>query len=268
MEDNAYLKHAKDCFRTCLDCACATSTEFLSLYEQHETETVLLKEASVYGLSYHDLCEDGTICFTGGFSYAERKIIQFVPLGVGESRPTPICVLLIEPKNPKFAREMTHRDYLGSILALGIERKTIGDILVNTEGNCAYVFCLEKISGYILESLTSVSNNNVSVRLLSSDEISETEDLFQPKFKEIKTTVSGLRLDCILSAAYKKSRSGSADLIRSESVFVNGKMISNPSHTLKEGDVVSARGFGKFLFSEVSGTSNKDRIWVILKLYQ
>ena len=96
----------------------------------------------------------------GGYHGAERQMIAFYPTDLGFYWEYPICCLKIEPKAVKFSEALTHRDYLGTILGLGVERSVIGDILVKEHG--AWVFCHNKIADFIMKNLCRVRHTTVT----------------------------------------------------------------------------------------------------------
>ncbi len=196
----------------------------------------------------------------GGYEDAERRVICFYEDDSSTNIFWPVACLKILPANQKFSDKLTHRDYLGAILNLGIERCKIGDILV-TE-NAGFVFCRQEISGFILENLTRIKHTTVTVAI-AEEEI----DTFKPVMEEIHGTVSSIRLDSILSVAFHTSRSSLTGLIAGGKVFVNSRLIESNSYGLKEGDVVSVRGMGKFIFKETGAQTKKNRYKIMLLKY-
>lgn len=198
----------------------------------------------------------------GGYEGAERVCICFLsdPDIETDFADFPIKCIKIKLAAPKFASKLTHRDYLGSLMGLGIKREKIGDICVFEEHALAFVH--ESISQLVCSELTQVSHYNV---VCTEEEMSD--DLYTPTFDEITGTVSSLRLDAIISLAFNKSRSSFSELIDDEKVYINGKLEKRPDKEVKEGDVVSVRGYGRFIFSEIGNKTKKGRIFVILKKY-
>lgn len=194
--------------------------------------------------------------FWGGFDDSERQMVGFFPDYLEpDSSLFPISLLKI-----KGAKGSSHRDFLGSFLGLGITRDCIGDILV-CDDSC-FVFVHSKIAEFILYNLNKVGKNHVTVSL--------EEDLSvlpERKFEEIFGTVSSVRLDSIVSLFTKKSRGDSQDLISSERVFLNGVAVTNNSASLKTGDVISVRGFGKMRLGTLGPETKKGRIRVTLYKY-
>ena len=210
----------------------------------------------------------------GGYDYAERQLAAFLPdaLSLRTSIYSEengnlkaifdekIAVLQITPVNEKYAEDLTHRDYLGVILNLGVERKNIGDILLM--GGQAVVFVKPHLSDLLCDELTRVRHTFVIVKRIPMQEFS-----YEPRYKEIKCTVASLRLDCFLGAAFSSSRSKLAGLIEAGKVFVNGKLITSNGYHLKDGDIISVRGMGKFKFVRQLSVTKKNRLSIELNLY-
>ena len=220
-------------------------SDFLNLYEQ----TVLYDEIK-YGYSLF-----------GGFPDAERKTACFGDENdLGYSPTPPVVIICIEPLSAKFSDDLTHRDFLGSLIGLGIKRETLGDIII--KDNKGYLFCLDSITGFIIDNLIKVKHTSVSCSIC---ETLPENALPQPTEKTV--IVASLRLDGIISAVYNISRSKSSSLIDGEKVFINGKLIKNNSFPLKENDTISVRGHGRFKFKEISGDTRKGRIRVLCEVY-
>lgn len=172
----------------------------------------------------------------------------------------PFDILRISPLHAKYAEQLTHRDYLGTILGLGIERAKIGDILV--DGTDAVVFVHRTLQSFLMEELTRVRHTQVLVK-----EISREDFQYEPKYEEIRGTVASVRLDSLLSLAFSASRTKLSGLIEGAKVFVNGKLITTNSYQLKENDVISVRGYGKFRYNGTGAKTKKNRIYVSVYKY-
>lgn len=199
----------------------------------------------------------------GGFRDAERKILCFCGNDsfFDEAEITfPITCIKVVPINQKFSDNLNHRDFLGAILNLGLDRSKIGDILIND--NEGYIFAHSGISAFITEQLVKVKHT-----MVNAHEIEQKEFDYKPKYKEIAGTVSSIRLDSILSVAFNSSRSSLTGLIEGGKVYVGGKIITSNSYPLKENDVVSVRGLGKFIFAGTSYQTKKGRYSVKILLY-
>ena len=198
----------------------------------------------------------------GGFEEAERKILCFCGndmLSEGEIN-YPISCIKIVPVNQKFSDSLTHRDFLGAVLNLGLDRSKIGDILITD--NEGYLFAHPSISEFIAEQLYKVKHT-----IIKSQLIDRTDFNYTPRYKEITGTVSSVRLDSILSVAFNTSRSSLSGLIEGGKVYVGGKLTLSNSHVLKEQDIVSVRGMGKFVYVGTSYQTKKGRHSVKVLLY-
>ncbi len=196
----------------------------------------------------------------GGYELAERQMVAFLPDALCYEYEYPISYLKIQPSQKKFAESLTHRDYLGAILNLGIDRSKLGDILVDKDS--AIVFCQPSLKEYILEELTRVRHTTVVM-----EEIAPTGFCYEPSFKEIKGSVSSLRLDGLLALAFPMSRSKLVNYIEAGKVFVNGKLITSNGYQIKEQDIISARGLGRFRYIETLSQTKKGRNMVTIHLY-
>lgn len=195
----------------------------------------------------------------GGYNNAERCVAGF-----GEEvneYEFPIVCIKIEPAQQKFADNLTHRDFLGSLMNLGINRNTLGDIKI--KDNVGYLFCLETISQYILDSVTRIKHTTVKCEL-----IDELPDFINELPEPEEIIVSSLRADAIVAAIYKLSRNQSTQLFNQERVFINSKVAYKESLMLKEGDIVSVRGFGKFIFEDTVRKTKKERNIVSVRIYR
>ena len=153
---------------------------------------------------------------------------------------------------------LTHRSILGSVLGLGIKREMIGDIIV--QNNLCDIIVSKNIAEYILNNLKFVGHEKVSVKEISFDEIIIPEDTS----KEIKTTVSSLRIDNIISAGYGVSREKSMALVKGEMVKLNHIVVKSAVKMVREGDLISVRGKGRLEIHEIGGTSKSGRIKIVL----
>ncbi len=162
--------------------------------------------------------------------------------------------------NFKF-RTVSHRDFLGSLLSLGIGREKIGDLLVGEKG-CQVVLDHD-ILPYVLWNWTQVNGVAIQVREVCQDEL-ETS---QGEKKEIKSTVASPRLDAILGVGFSCSRTKTLPDIKGGKVQVNWKTIIDPSYQIKEEDHISYRGKGRIRVESFSGPTQKGRYFVRILLY-
>ena len=198
-------------------------------------------------------------CTFGGYESAERVVIGF---GENIERADfPIRCIKIEPLQQKFADKLSHRDFLGSLMNLGINRSTLGDIIINE--NSGYLFCLESIGDYIIDNLSRVKHTSVKCEKISA---LDEDKIKEPEEKEI--IVSSLRADAVISSVYKLSRNETAELFNKELVFINSRAVKKPSAFLKENDVISVRHKGRFIFAQELRKTKKDRTVIEIRLYK
>ena len=199
-------------------------------------------------------------CF-GGNQLCERQIAGFgSEEAFGYPGHFPITAVKVSPLIEKFSDSLNHRDFLGALMHLGIERDRIGDILIKEK--TAYIFCLESIADYICRELTKVKHTNVK---------SEITDLnvpaLTPSLKDEEFPVSSLRLDNIIAVLLKCSRRESVTFFTDKKVTLNGHITGRNSILLKDGDVFSVKGHGKFIFAGSAGNTRKGKIYVRIQRY-
>ena len=194
----------------------------------------------------------------GGYDNADRCVASF---GECEEYQYPISCIKIEPANQKFADELSHRDFLGALMNLGINRSTLGDIRVTN--NTGYLFCLNSIKEYILQNLDRIKHTTVRC----TESVLPAE-IAEKKPEPVELTVSSQRVDIIVAAVFKLSRNTVTQLVNQEKVFINSKIAYKESLTLKSGDIVSVRGKGKFIFDgEIRQTKNNTSV-IGIRLYK
>lgn len=225
-----------------------TFSEFLNLNELNILHTtpkdMLLSQYKTYG----------------GYGLSERQMAAFLPDALYYDYQYPIQIIEISPVNRKFAEELSHRDYLGAVMNLGIERCKLGDILI--EDGKAILFAKEELAGYIMEHLTRIRHTTVKTSILST-----FEDSYEPRYEELKGTVASVRLDTVLSLAYPLSRSKITGLIEGARVFVNGKLVTSNGYRLKEGDILSVRKMGRIGYNGILSETKKGRYMVSIRKY-
>ncbi len=241
-------KHFRDLARTAYQRGVTVFSDFLNLNELNIFQSLRGE------FSYLE-----TETF-GGYELAERQIAVFRPEAPLFCADYPVRCLQITPLNTKFAESLNHRDYLGAILNLGLERSCLGDILL--EEDAAYLFCMERMADFIRENLTRIRHTSVYVK-----EVEAKEFHYEPKYQEIGGTVASVRLDKLLALAFQASRSSLTGLIEGGKVFVNGRLVTSNGYEPKDGDLVSVRGMGRFRFLGSGGQSKKGRQYVTLWKY-
>lgn len=201
--------------------------------------------------------EDIGYYIEGGYEEAERKIIMIYPsYFFKEDIEVPLSSLKIAGD----LASVEHKDYLGSILSLGINRNKIGDILVyDQEG---VVIVKEEISSFILYNLEKIKNKNIEVFIDSLKDIKPPEIEYQ----ELNKFLVSLRIDSVISSTFNLSRKESMNIISSGKVKLNFETIDKPSKEVEEGDMISVKGFGRFILHEVKGKSKSGRFICIIKI--
>lgn len=247
-DDELFIKRAKELAYQADNKGYTTLTDFLNLNEIN----LFLNNLKDLPHVHHKLW--------GGYEEAERKRLAFTVADDIALDEFNICVIQISPLNAKFADSLTHRDFLGALLNLGIERAKLGDILIKE--NIGYVFADQMIATYITDSLCRIKHTNVSCLITSIQKID-----IAPSFKEIKGSVSSVRLDAILALALKTSRSSITELIAGGKVFVNSRLIMQNSATLRENDIISVRGHGKFIYCGITNQTKKGRLYATILRY-
>ena len=225
-------------------------SEFLSLADQN---TLLSMKIDLFSSPY---------TLDGGFEGSERKIAAFGNEDIcGYKIVPPICWISISPVLKKFADDLTHRDFLGSLMGLGIKREMLGDILV--QENSAYLVCLDTISRVIISDLKQVKRTTVKCDILDSmpDVINTL-----PDFSEV--VVASTRLDAVVSAVYKVSRSESQEIIYAGRVFISGKLTESTSAVLESGNTVSVRSMGRFIYEGISRETKKNKLRISVRIYK
>ena len=222
-EEEVLVGRIQDLAEQCYHRDVPSHTEFLTLAEQDLFYRTVNK---IPGVRY---------VLSGGYEAAERKAALFLPSYAedGDASMLPIAVVRISPLNEKFADALSHRDFLGSLMNLGVERYKLGDILI--DGNQAYLICMAELT--------------------------------EPKTERKEGSVASVRLDAVLSLAFSSSRSKMVPLIEGGQVFINGKLVTSPSASLKEDDLVTVRHMGKFRYVGVQNQTKKGRLYVAVERF-
>ncbi len=203
----------------------------------------------------------GLACLSdGGYRQAERKIVAIYPdYYLTETLELPVRCLQAEGD---FSYEsVSHRDFLGSLLACGIQRSKVGDIIV-TDTGCQVVVA-EDITDYVMTQWQAVHRVPIRVHSIEPEQLAVSPE----RVKEIRTTVASLRLDAVASSGFGTSRTKMAKEINGERVKVNWKTVTNPSGSVEQGDIISIRGRGRVEVEAIIGETRKGRLSLLLKRY-
>ena len=200
--------------------------------------------------------------FWGGSEYCDRLVLRFgLKEELGYEQPFGIVCVHIAPLQEKFSDDFSHRDFLGALMNLGIDRSTLGDIRVGHRE--AYLFCLESIAPFICENLEQVKHTHVRCRI-----VSEAAKVPEEEPENVVVQVASARIDAVIAKVYNKSRNDVIELFRAGKVYVGGRLCENNSRMLKEQETVNVRGFGKFVYHGVKGETRKGKLSIRAAVYR
>ncbi len=219
-------------------------TGFLSPAEQAVSADLLMAAAPGAGILF------------GGYDDAERKLWAFLPDWLEEetwreSGDCPVAALSVTV--PAMA-DLTHRDYLGSLMGLGLTREKIGDILLT--GNGAQVLVLRETLPILLAQWEKAGRYPVTLAPMPLDELAPAPG----EIRKVRATVASLRLDAVLAAGFGISRSRAGELIRAGRVMADHRPAEKGDRPVTEGTVLTCRGLGKCVLASAGGTSRRGRI--------
>lgn len=221
-------------------------TDFLDPREQQIALSILGDNSDIYKYGFH------------GDEEMERKRLLIVPFYETVSEDDFEVIILASSYPSKFI-SLQHRDVLGSLMSLGIERKKTGDIFVDDD--MIYMMVTKDMASYIGLNLTKIRNASVSFKQIEAnvswDRSSEWETM--------TNIVSSLRLDVYVKEVYRMSRNKAADYIKNDLVKVNHTNIINPAVQLIEADLISVRGFGRSKLTAINGKTKKDNTVITVK---
>lgn len=246
-EDTLIIKHFVDLSRQAQQKDIVLFSDFLNLNEQNMFRQVIPELYCSFEWS-------------GGYETSERQMVAFLPDALCYTWSYPISCLKITPKNKKFADELTHRDVLGSLMNLGIERALLGDILVD-DGRI-YVFCQERIADYIEKELTRIRHTVVQITQSDAQEVH-----IEPKTEGMEGIITSNRLDSIVACICKISRSQANEWVRGGKVFIDNREMLNTTYECKPGELISVRSAGRFRFQGSKGETRKGRLKIQFEKY-
>ena len=250
-KDELVISRIEDLMDRCRDGYYVTATGFLDSHEQALARQAARNAAGIRSVLY------------GGYPDAERRLMVFIPADIPMTDEDAVDGLLtvVRISKPAISRDLSHRDYLGSMLGLGIDRSVTGDILVRDDG--ADIIVLPDISGFLIEEYREVGRTHIR-----TEEVG-IADLKIPKMHTelIRDTVPSVRLDNIVSSAFKISRSKAADAIRGGIVSVDHIECLKPDAKIEEGSAIVLRGRGKAVLREIGGESKKGRLWIRIERF-
>ena len=237
------------------------------------TDFLDISEQAVF-LSMQRELETKSRLLYGGHKDPDRSAAVFLPdymegalelydagdmAGAGEAMGV-VSLIEARPLNDRFSDELSHRDFLGAIMNLGIERSKVGDIL--TDGSRAFIFVISDIADYLAEELRRVKHTSVSCQRvgLSCCDI-------EPAFSEERINVASERADAVVAAVFRLSRDLASRLIGNGNVFSDGMELKKASAELRDGARISVRGYGKFIYRGMENVTRKGRLYVLIDRY-
>lgn len=253
-DDELLLSVIDDKISECENNSVISSTDFLDLRKQSIAVSYLKRKKGIRWLLW------------GGYENAERKLLIFLPFYIedffeyikenSDGQP----VVLFRADKDGFS-DLSHRDYLGSILGLGIRREKIGDILVDDKG--CYFFALPVISKFIQSNLFKAGRGTLKLSVMS--DVGKLN--YTPNIKEKLCFVQTPRLDSVCSGVFALSRTKASEFIEKGLVFVNDEQIFKPDFRLKAADKIVIKGKGRAIIRDDSGKSKKDRIALVVDVF-
>ncbi len=250
-KDELITARIEDRIAQCRDGYYVTSTGLLDTHEQALAIAASRHAAGVRTFMY------------GGYADAERRMMVCVPKDLPMSDEEAVDGLLrvLRVKLPAISRELSHRDYLGSLLGLGIERRLTGDILVRPDG--ADVFIVPGIETFLLEELHRIGPVEVKTEGVEVSEVIVPE----ARVEFIRDSVSSVRLDSVVSSAFRLSRGKASEAVRKGLVSVDHAECIKPDAVVHEGSSIVLKGKGKAILEETGGESKKGRIRIVIKRF-
>lgn len=198
----------------------------------------------------------------GGDEDTDRKVVRFGSAAeLGYEEPYDIVCIHISPLLEKFAEELSHRDYLGALMNLGIDRSTMGDI--RTGDREGYLFCLKNVAPFICENLNQVKHTYVKCSVITEPAVLPREEPRQETFQ-----VSSERIDAVTAKVYNQSRGSVTELFAAGKVYVDGRLCENNSRLLKPGETVNVRGYGKFIYQGIGRETRKGKLSIQTAVYR
>ena len=250
-KDEVITARIEDRISQCRDGYYVTSTGFLDTHEQALAIAASRQAAGVRTIMY------------GGYEEAERRMLVCIPrdLPVSDEEAVEGLISVLRVKLPAISRELSHRDYLGSLLGLGIERRLTGDILVRPDG--ADVLIVPSIAEFLVNELHRIGSVEVKTETVSLNELAVPE----ARFEYIRDSLSSVRLDSVVSSAFRLSRGKAAEAIRRGLVSVDHAECIKPDAAVQEGSSIVLKGKGKAILEETGGESRKGRIRIVIKRF-
>ncbi len=260
-EDKILIAKYEDKVRQCRDNSMITCTAFLDMRERSVIATHLSPQS------------EAKTVFYGVFDDAERVAAVMLPYYIEADDFESLCsyfsenpddnpLAVVEVEKDRFSKPLSHRDYLGALMSLGIRREMTGDIIVNENG--CKIAVLAHMADYIAENLCKAGRGSLKAKVVSAPTVTETE---KATGVEDSFTVSSMRLDSVVKNAFKVSRGDACKAIESGVVFVNDSECLKADKKICGGDKIVFRRKGRIIVEDCSSVSKKGRIIVIIKRF-
>lgn len=252
--DSLFLQRLEDMVRVCTEKYIPQFTHFLD------------GKGLKIALEYLSHCSDVVVFCNGGYVNAERCVVGIYPkdiYGYVDCATDEMSDLMnlkgIVIEGSGFS-SFSHRDCMGAVLALGIKRETLGDIYLPKDTSLAYICVTEVAANYLCENIEFIGRDKVKTRIIEARSLPE----IVREYVVISGTVASERLDCIAALATRLSREKAKQLVTSGMVNVNHFEETRADFQVDEGDILSIRGFGRYVVSELPGTTKKGRNKVVI----
>lgn len=260
-EDKILIARYEDKANQCSENSMITCTPFLDMRERSVIASHLVSKS------------DAKTVFYGIFEDAERTAAVMLPYYVEADDFESLCsyfkdnpddnpLAVIEVEKDRFSPPLSHRDYLGALMSLGIRREITGDIVVNENG--CRIAVLSHMAQYVAENLCKAGRGSLKTKILSPCDCLLAE---KPTAVEDSFTVSSLRLDSVVKNAFRVSRSDAVTAIESGLVFINDSECLKADKKISEGDKIVFRRKGRIIVRDCSSVSKKGRIIVIINKF-
>ncbi|MGN1130649.1 MAG: YlmH/Sll1252 family protein [Ruminococcus sp.] len=213
-----------------------------------------LNEREAYIIKNHLNLSETNITFYGGYDNASRTVLcsSIDDIDNDDFPIKPVYFIF------RSCDVLSHRDFLGALINLGIERSCIGDIIVNN--GCAVVFVKSDVYNYVVSQVSKIGRIGVKIVNSKPNNLAIKQD-----FEDLQLLVSSMRLDVIVASLTNLSRQRTSEMILSGKVFCNYLQTQNVSHKVIDNDIVSIRGYGKYIVEGQIGLSKKGRIKLSIK---
>ncbi len=246
-EEKLLVRSLYDKLYLCEKRYCAVSSGFLNEREQSVASENVIPDDGI------------KMYLDGGYDGAVRRVAVFVP-EYADNELSPIGAI-----RASYYKDYTlsHRDFLGAVLGLGLSRDTVGDILVDTENCTADIIVKSEILGFLLENFKTAGRASLTLKEI------RLADLHIPLEKTVKITdtVASPRIDAIASSGFSISRENAANLVRSGKLSIDRVICQSPDRQVQSGSVISAIGHGKFKLTIPGGLSKKGRVFIEILKY-